>query len=44
VGETVRTDLGTRPDYAVVVHGALVGFIEVKAPDPRGLTYLQRQE
>jgi hypothetical protein len=42
VGETVRTDLGTRPDYAVVVHGALVGFIEVKAPgkgaDPRRFT------
>lgn len=42
VGETVRTDLGARPDYAVVVHGALVGFIEVKAPgkgaDPRRFT------
>lgn len=39
VGETSLADLHTRPDYAVIVHNALVGFIEVKAPgkgaDPR---------
>ncbi|MBY3108928.1 N-6 DNA methylase [Rhizobium laguerreae] len=39
VGETSLADLATRPDYAVVAHRALVGFIEVKAPgkgaDPR---------
>jgi hypothetical protein len=40
VGETRLADLKTRPDYAVAVHGALAGFIEIKAPgkggDPRG--------
>ena len=39
VGESSLSDLKTRPDYAVTVQGALVGFIEVKAPgkgaDPR---------
>ncbi len=39
VGETSLTALKTRPDYAVTVNKALVGFIEVKAPgkgaDPR---------
>ena len=39
VGESSVADLRTRPDYAVTVHGALVGFIELKAPgkgaDPR---------
>jgi Type ISP C-terminal specificity domain/N-6 DNA Methylase len=39
VGETSLADLKTRPDFAVTVHNALVGFIEVKAPgkgaDPR---------
>jgi hypothetical protein len=39
VGETKLTDLKTRPDFAVTVSKALVGFIEVKAPgkgaDPR---------
>ena len=39
VGESTVSDLRTRPDYAVTVHGALVGFIELKAPgkgaDPR---------
>lgn len=39
VGESSLSDLKTRPDYAVTVRGALVGFIEVKAPgkgaDPR---------
>ncbi len=39
VGESVLRDLKTRPDYAVTVHGALVGFVELKAPgkgaDPR---------
>ena len=39
VGETTLTDLKTRPDFAVTVGNALVGFIEVKAPgkgaDPR---------
>jgi len=39
VGETTLTELKTRPDFAVTVSNALVGFIEVKAPgkgaDPR---------
>ncbi len=39
VGETSLADLKTRPDFAVLHRGALVGFIEVKAPgkgaDPR---------
>ncbi len=32
VGESTLADLRTRPDYAVTVTNALVGFIEVKAP------------
>jgi hypothetical protein len=32
VGESTLSHLKTRPDYAVTVHNALVGFIEVKAP------------
>jgi hypothetical protein len=39
VGEASVSDLKIRPDYAVTVHKALVGFIELKAPgkgaDPR---------
>ncbi len=39
VGETTLSEMRTRPDYAVTVGGALVGFIEVKAAgkgaDPR---------
>ena len=39
VGETTLSELKTRPDFAVTVSKALVGFIEVKAPgkgaDPR---------
>lgn len=39
VGESSITDLKTRPDYAITVHNALVGFVELKAPgkgaDPR---------
>lgn len=39
VGETTLVELKTRPDFAVTVGNALVGFIEVKAPgkgaDPR---------
>lgn len=39
VGETTLSDIKTRPDFAVSVGNALVGFIEVKAPgkgaDPR---------
>jgi hypothetical protein len=39
VGESSLADLKTRPDYAITVRKALVGFIEVKAPgkgaDPR---------
>lgn len=42
VGETSLADIATRPDFAVTVHKALVGFIEVKAPgkgaDPRRFT------
>lgn len=38
-GEKSLADLRTRPDYAVSLHNALIGFIEVKAPgkgaDPR---------
>src|SRR5271170_5278612 len=39
VGESSLSDLKTRPDYAVTVHAALVGHVELKAPgkgaDPR---------
>jgi hypothetical protein len=39
VGETSLSELKTRPDYAITVRDALVGFIEVKSPgkgaDPR---------
>jgi hypothetical protein len=39
VGESSLSDLKTRPDYAVTVGNALVGFVELKAPgkggDPR---------
>lgn len=39
VGESTLKGLETRPDYAVTVGGALVGFVELKAPakgaDPR---------
>ena len=39
VGESPISDLKTRPDYAITVHNALVGFVELKAPgkgaDPR---------
>jgi hypothetical protein len=39
VGESSLSELKTRPDFAVTVNNALVGFIEVKAPgkgaDPR---------
>jgi hypothetical protein len=39
VGESSIGDLKTRPDYAITVHSALVGFVELKAPgkgaDPR---------
>src|ERR1019366_3286991 len=39
VGESSISDLKTRPGYAVTVHNALVGFVELKAPgkgaDPR---------
>ena len=42
VGETSLAELKTRPDFAVTVSNALVGFIEVKAPgkgaDPRKFT------
>jgi hypothetical protein len=39
VGESSITSLKTRPDYAVTVSNALIGFVELKAPgkgaDPR---------
>lgn len=42
IGETRLGDLKTRPDYAVTVHKALAGFIEIKSPgkggDPRQYT------
>jgi len=41
VGESAVKELNSRPDYAVTVHGALVGHVELKAPgkgaDPRRL-------
>jgi hypothetical protein len=42
VGESTLAELSTRPDYAVTVHNALIGFIEIMAPgkgaDPRKFT------
>ncbi len=39
VGESSLSDIKTRPDYAITLHNALIGFIELKAPgkgaDPR---------
>ena len=39
IGESALSVLKTQPDYAVTVHTALVGFVELKAPgkggDPR---------
>jgi hypothetical protein len=39
IGESSIADLKTRPDYAVTVKNALIGFVELKAPgkgaDPR---------
>lgn len=39
IGETTLRHLQTRPDYAITLHGALVGFVELKQPgkgaDPR---------
>jgi len=35
VGESSISDLKTRPDYAVTVHNALVGFVELKAESTR---------
>jgi hypothetical protein len=39
IGERSLADLRTRPDFAVKIKGALVGFVEVKSPgkgcDPR---------
>ena len=29
VGESSSAELRTRPDYAVTVHGALAGFVEI---------------
>jgi len=48
VGETTLSELKTRPDFAVTVGKALVGFIEVKAPgkgaDPRRFNDQHDQE
>jgi hypothetical protein len=42
VGESALSDMATRPDFAVTLRNALIGFIEVKAPgkgaDPRRFT------
>lgn len=42
VGESALAEIKTRPDYAVTVGGAVVGFVELKAPgkgaDPRRFT------
>ena len=39
VGETMLSDIKTRPDYAITIRNVLVGFVELKAPgkgaDPR---------
>lgn len=47
-GEKSLAELRTRPDYAVLLHNALIGFIEVKAPgkgaDPRHFTDLHDKE
>src|SRR5450756_2135611 len=39
VGESSVSDLKTRPDYAITVHNALVGFVELKAPGKGCLLY-----
>ncbi|SKA24658.1 hypothetical protein SAMN02745126_04427 [Enhydrobacter aerosaccus] len=48
IGESTLSDLKTRPDYAVDVQNALVGFIEVKSPgkgaDPRRFTNAHDRE
>lgn len=48
VGETTLAHLKTRPDYAVAINKALIGFLEVKAPgkgaDPRKFTDLHDKE
>ena len=36
IGESSLSVLKTRPDYAVTVHTALVGFVELKAPGKGG--------
>ncbi|WP_416975596.1 type ISP restriction/modification enzyme [Streptomyces sp. 4F14] len=46
--ETPLPDLGVRPDYAVEVHGAIIGYIEIKAPghtvDPSRFTGREKQQ
>ncbi len=48
VGETTLNDIKTRPDFAVTVSKALVGFVEVKAPgkgaDPRKFSDLHDKD
>lgn len=48
VAEVRRDDLRARPDFAVTVNGALVGFIEVKAPgkgaDPEAFSGHDREQ
>jgi hypothetical protein len=48
IGETTLAEMKTRPDFAVTVTNALVGFIEVKAPgkgaDPRQFNDLHDKE
>jgi hypothetical protein len=48
VGESSVKDLQTRPDYAVTVRNALIGFVELKAPgkgaDPRKFKDLHDRE
>ena len=48
VGEAAQSDLKTRPDYAITVHGSLVGHVELKAPgkgaDPRRFADKHDQE
>jgi len=48
VGESSLSNLKTRPDFAVTVHNALCGFIEVKRPgkgaDPRDYSGHDKQQ
>ncbi|MEU6381351.1 type ISP restriction/modification enzyme [Streptomyces sp. NPDC046909] len=46
--ETPLPDLGVRPDYAVEVHGAIIGYVEIKRPgqsvDPSKFTGRNKEQ